>query len=234
MEKQSSVEQQAISQNFPSQSEDTICLNYADTAINKLDIELVRNMISGYKQNHLKMINEGVVNERNMFEMSNNVEAKDKKFDDAHSIWFDLETLKQFIYHIENETKKYSKELNMEISSKDLGIRIHYAKYPNACDWATHRDLDDVPENYKNRHTLLMIPTIREEDTHRNFDVANPDTYKEIRKGKIKYTKFGKNIHLMPLFQTPPDEGSPEDEKKRASRNHGSLIPPGKEDGSGS
>jgi hypothetical protein len=83
---------------------------------------------------------------------------------DARSVWFSVETLKEFIYNIEkaNCNNGCSKKL-------ELGIRIYYAQYPsgsyftNMQGTAIYNDLSNfiVTDNplYQKNHTVFMVPT---------------------------------------------------------------------------
>jgi hypothetical protein len=82
--------------------------------------------------------------------------------DDATSIWFSLETLKQYIWKIETELDK--KKMNAD--SLGLGIRIYYGKYP---DEETMRKLGFKPE-YALHHTTFLVATYKGKKNHIDFD----------------------------------------------------------------
>lgn len=64
---------------------------------------------------------------------------------DARSIWFSLETIKQFICTIEKNNARLSHP------ATDLGIRFYYAVYEDTFHLAAK----------KNQHTLFMVPTYK-------------------------------------------------------------------------
>ncbi|MGU3377221.1 hypothetical protein [Chryseobacterium sp. M5A1_1a] len=101
---------------------------------------LIKTLIDNYRQNHLTAINNSL------------------GIEDAHSIWFDLPKLKSFIALIENEASK----INPECSEEDLGIRFYYAAYPKVENWDIMEN-HPVPQEYAERHTLVMIPTLKKE-----------------------------------------------------------------------
>ncbi|UKB79088.1 hypothetical protein [Chryseobacterium sp. MEBOG07] len=99
---------------------------------------LIQALIDNYRQNHLSAINTAL------------------GIQDAHSIWFDLPKLKQFIAKIEEEAAK----VNPATSEANLGIRFYYATYPKQEDWSM-MDSHPVPVQYAGKHTLVMIPTLK-------------------------------------------------------------------------
>ena len=102
---------------------------------------LIKALIDNYRQNHL-----GAINDR-------------LEINDAHSIWFDLPKLKNFITMIENEARK----TKPDCTDEDLGVRFYYAAYPKADNWdimSSH----PVPEQYAEKHTLVLIPTLKKEN----------------------------------------------------------------------
>ena len=186
----------------------TICMNYTNEPFSQLKVNLVHNMTNGYKQNQLQHI-KAVMN------------------DDAHSISFELETLKRFIYHIEINEK------NNGVSSNDLGLRIYYSRYPGNETWnQKYDDLKDFLSNpltkdFENRHTLVMIPTINKEGVRTDFNPLDKDTYfeKMARFSKYQSTDIVTSIPALTSTKNLNQPGS------SSAQNHGSLIPPA--DGSG-
>jgi len=73
-------------------------------------------------------------------------------FEEASSIWFSILTLKNFNTQIVNQAKID----NPEYSDVKLGVRMYFGAYPdNLADGI-------IPDEYKKRHTLVMIPTRQE------------------------------------------------------------------------
>lgn len=103
--------------------------------------KLIQNLIDNYRKNHLNAINGAL------------------GIEDAHSIWFDLPKLKKFIAMIEAEAIK----TNPSCTEDDLGIRFYYAAYPNNENWSI-MDSHPVPQEYAERHTLVLIPTLKREN----------------------------------------------------------------------
>ncbi|MDM1557447.1 hypothetical protein PYS58_18870 [Chryseobacterium indologenes] len=103
--------------------------------------ELIKALIDNYRQNQMNAINETM------------------GIKDAHSIWFDLPKLKNFINQIEHEASK----INPECTQEDLGIRFYYAAYPKIENWDI-MESHPVPEEYSERHTLVMVPTLKKEN----------------------------------------------------------------------
>ncbi len=134
------------------------------------------------------------------------VNQKPTDSSDARTIWFSLETLKQFIWSIEKS--------NCSNACNDsLGIRIYYARYPAFTDplWGTV-GLTPV-KRYANHHTVFMVPTYwdKQYNTHFDFEPGGG----KCRKGFD--TTSGKRTLLL-FGGIAEDAGD--------AQNHGNLIPP--------
>ncbi|MFY1045038.1 hypothetical protein [Chryseobacterium sp. GP-SGM7] len=106
-----------------------------------LPTTLVQSLVDNYRDNQLSFINENL------------------GIDDAHSIWFDLPTLKSFIQNIEEQAQL----IDPNIPDADLGVRFYYAAYPEVPQ-------DPIPSDYGKRHTLVMIPTKIEAGLNYDFN----------------------------------------------------------------
>lgn len=158
---------------------------------------LIQNLVDNYRNSQLAEINANL------------------DIDDAHSIWFDLGTLKKFIADIECEAQR----VNPEISENDLGIRFYYAAYPTVANWSQIGNLP-ISQDYAGKHTLVMIPTLRMEDEsgepcNYDFNPLNPDTY----------TRSGNDpkFEAEALALSSRETSSP---NETLAQNHGQLIPP--------
>ena len=150
----------------------------------------------------------------------NNVTNLIEKEEDTKSVWFSLDRLKNFIWHIE--------EQNCANGCNDsLGLRIYFAKYPDltAPAQAEFLDLIGVPKAYSNHHTLFMVPT------YKNEKMENVDFFPGGKTCRLTFEQSPTvtrnlggdiNITVHPptgyIFLT----GTAED-----AQNHGGLIPPG-------
>lgn len=85
--------------------------------------------------------------------------------EDARNIWFDLKILKNFIALIESQACKYNCD-----TSRHLGIRIYYGKYPAADKFSQFADLSGLPEKFANHHTLFMMPTYWDATAKKHVD----------------------------------------------------------------
>lgn len=206
---------------IPSEPSDSICMNYSENKASELSRALIHEMAHGYRNNQLKLIND---------KFTTNKEDKE----DAHSIWFDLETIKNFIYHIEINAKKNN------ITSDKLGFRIYYSRYPEMNTWKTlYPDLLDFigteREKYERLHTLVMIPTIhvKNEKTGESYNVDfNPKDINTYTTGLPEVVG-----DVPPAVRIPAlggmfkniSNGSANQASRSTStlaQNHGSLIPP--------
>lgn len=157
----------------------------AVSGTNTIASELVQKLISNYRNNQMQAVN------------------KELGITDSHSIWFDLPKLKKFIACIENEAVK----ANPNVSEADLGIRFYYAAYPKAEDWGI-MESHPVEREYAERHTLVMIPTLKKADEA--GEMLNYD-----------FCPFTKGSTLAMAAKRPP-ETPPE----TLAENHGTLSPP--------
>ncbi|WP_435525915.1 hypothetical protein [Chryseobacterium indoltheticum] len=88
--------------------------------------------------------------------------------------------LKSFIAEIEIEAQA----VDPNVQNADLGIRFYYAAYPDA-------PVQPVPSDYARRHTLVMIPTKKEQDLNYDF---NPFEGKALAcNGRIGFSSESRN-----------------------------------------
>lgn len=90
----------------------------------------------------------------------------------TRSVWFSIETIKDFIHQIETKT--------CNTCTGALGIRFYFAKYPSVTGTnASYPDLTAVDASYAGIQTLFMVPTIDVGNYHFDFDPeVNCDPYK--------------------------------------------------------
>ncbi|MFZ4932028.1 hypothetical protein [Chryseobacterium sp. Mn2064] len=158
-----------------------------------MSTSLIKNLIDNYRQNHLNAINTNL------------------GIEDAHSIWFDLPKLKKFIATIEEEAQK----TNPEVKEEDLGIRFYYASYPKIENWNI-MDSHPVPKEYAEKHTLVLIPTLKKtnengKEDHCDFNTLNANG--------------GNNALGLSLAKKGGPIG-PSDDDGTIGENSGTLIPP--------
>lgn len=128
-----------------------------------INLSLVQELITNYREHQLVSIVEST--------------TSPMKFD-AHSAWFDLEVLKNFIADIEQQASDYDPE-----TKSILGIRFYYAAYPESAKWGTpgYEDLalntnGPLPEAYEKLHTLVMIPTKEIDGVATDFNLLDIGT----------------------------------------------------------
>lgn len=189
-----------------------ICMDYSSVNMNQLEVDLVRNMISGYKDHQKRYI-----------DTATSLNGTATSLNDAHSIWFDLETLKAFIYHTEYQTKQN----NNTVQSSDLGLRIHYSRYPKFENWGKFSDLNDLAtdslgQQYGERHTLVIIPTIKRKDGENvNFNPLDTNTYVNGIPFDYPGTPSTTTVPSFGITKKGNNSGG-----STGSQNHGGLIPP--------
>lgn len=113
---------------------------------NSLSVDFIKAAVDQYRTNQLQCTEE-------------NLGLKD-----AHSIWFDLPTLKKFIRDIET----LAQSTDPSSADTDLGVRMYYAAYPEDFENS------ELKEEYRKCHTLIMIPTKKDSsgdsEIHRDFN----------------------------------------------------------------
>ena len=122
----------------------------------KIDARLAKIMANNYEkdiQKSLIFINNGITHDS-----------------DARSVWFPLESLKSYIWDIEHQNC-----LNKDCHKETLGLRIYFAKYPDASssEWQS-LGLSGLQSSYANHHTIFMIPTYSHENYNIDFDPWSP------------------------------------------------------------
>jgi hypothetical protein len=189
----------------------TICMDYDNVQPATLTTELVKSMVTTYRGNQLNNIQTAPTNAVPQ---------------DAQAIWFDLETLKTFLYHIEHNVDNHTAEGR----DKKLGVRIYYAAYPKneemkrMAESQTDSTFSYNP-SYEKLHTLVMIPTISgKEGENYDFNPLDATSYN----GFVNMKKDAANPFMSNNYTTLTLGGSanPNSTSPTIARNHGSLIPP--------
>jgi hypothetical protein len=134
---------------------------------------------------------------------------------DSRSIWFNLDTIKKFIWHIESLSKS-SGLANMD----KMGMRLYWGRYPsNPATWASiYPDLQSAPSNYNKLHTAFMIATYNDGFYNRDFDPHFLDANKIPRSINYIYDSISDKLNkTLAVLSADPNN---------SMQNHGTLIPP--------
>lgn len=83
----------------------------------------------------------------------------------TRSVWFTVETLKKFLWQIENKTCDPACNTNNE-----LGVRIYFSEYPDSLYMTQHSDLNSTKVEYAKHLTLFMVPTFSQNNIAYDFD----------------------------------------------------------------
>jgi len=130
------------------------------------------------------------------------------KMQDALSVTFSLQKLKQLIWLIEKKTCRSGCD-----TSYRIGIRFYFAKYPAVVGPASaYSDLRTLPLSYANKHTLFMTPAYLKNDQWYDFDPFG-------RRGCPGQGSFDSSRTM--LFMSAPGAGTTTDQD-----NHGGIAPP--------
>ena len=153
---------------------------------NTMSYSLIQTLVNNYRNNQL-------------------ISVKEKLgIDDAHSIHFDLTTLKKFIADIETLASTNNSATNVG----DLGIRFYYAAYPKLENWDVMNGIP-IGKQYAEKHTLVMVPTIKRQDE--NGVMLSYDFNPMSSDGKVLAMASAKNAGIQ---------------SDVVCQNHGALIPP--------
>lgn len=185
-----------------------ICMDFDTLKPSTLASGLIYNMVQNYQQNQLQAIQ---------------THTSKQVPNDAHAIWFELDTIKKFIYHIEKAVKSNG------VSASKIGLRFYYASYPPNSTWTTqYPDLqgflrDSLTIQYGQKHTLVILPTIKQGDVIYDFNPSDKSTYD---KGMPEYDRkmFTKQVFAL---TTTAKSATVSSTSATDARNHGVLFPPG-------
>jgi hypothetical protein len=153
---------------------------------------------------------------------------------DARTVWFSLDSLKRYIWYIEEEVCK-----NKCVNPDDLGLRFYYGEYPDKETWAKLDGENDPAsmkhkEAYQGLHTILIVPTYYSKNSDMNVDFDPHET--TMKDGKCSPTP------LQDVFDSREASSKSKDAKQNERykpmvymysadvnstiKNKGSLIPP--------
>ncbi|WP_341840304.1 hypothetical protein [Chitinophaga caseinilytica] len=181
----------------------TICADYSlDGNFRGIDARLAKMLADNYaKDDGKKFIGNG--------RSVTNVE-------DARNAWFPLETLKKFIWQIENAACKKNCTGHMR-----LGIRIYYAKYPDLATMQQTSGLTDVRPEYAQHHTVFLVPTYATGGKNLDFDPfhwsGNSCTPKSLTEQLATDWKFQAPVSYILLAAST---------RAGDAQNHGDMSPP--------
>lgn len=139
--------------------------------------------------------------------------------EDARSIWFPLDKIKQYIWYIENQICRSDCP-----ASSQLGMRFYFMKYlPTVGTSEAPVDLQDVPIEYANLHSLAMVPGFMVGNELVDFDpryIGADCSLRFLRKAKeqqsgINYADTAKMVYILKGVVTGGQ-----------GNNHGGLEPP--------
>jgi hypothetical protein len=149
---------------------------------------------------------------------------------DTRSVWFPIETIKQFIYSIENKSCN---------CSDSLGIRIYFGKYPQQPGWQVFsNDLSELETGVRQKYngnnaytsinTLFMVPTIKQAGINQDFDPADvaygcKGGYDSVR--ITRYLEVGKKATWRNVLQFQ-NRVSGATITALTAQNHGEACPP--------
>lgn len=172
------------------------CKNYSDSGFNGLSVNAAAQLSGLYAANHYPnyTINGALT--------------------DSKSIWFSLDSIKKFIFKIEEAMCKCG-------VNHDLGVRIYFGEYPDASSMANNAEFNTLDPVMAQRHTLFMVPTYNYAGADYDFDpwhlgkggCEKPTTICEWVNADDSTFLSGNMLALSP-------------DQSRGIKNHGNMCPP--------
>jgi hypothetical protein len=159
----------------------------------------------------------------------------DETITDANSIWFSAESLKNFLWKIDQEACRRGCGESLK-----LGLRLYYGRYPNAADMALNNDLGNLPSIFQQHHSLFIVPTFQDAlnpQIHRDFDPWHWGTNNCTPKPMADWfasgnrKPFGNEKSL--IFSIGENQIMKSGGGLTSVMNHGGLIPPYTDEGTG-
>jgi hypothetical protein len=201
----------------PIPTEESICKDYSTEPLDGIDFNAATTLFGNYAYQYSKI-----------------GKLPDSVTQDAQSVWFDLITLKKFLYKIEDTLLKQK----AAVSAKDLGIRIYYGSYPKrSVIEDTLSAFYGLPADYEDHHTVFMIPTFNDAADNKIHHDFNP-WYPELN-ATTKLPTATKDLLAAELEKSNKDQKEPNEFSKVKTtagilavggqifvKNHGQIIPP--------
>jgi hypothetical protein len=140
---------------------------------------------------------------------------------EARNIWFSLDTLKRFIWNIENSACGLSCDNEQTFQTK-LGIRIYFARYLDfsQANLKKYPDLQTVDPLFSDQQTLFMIPTFDIDPNSKTVQHVDFDITKPFSSNNCAFQRIENNSG--PMAALGPNQAS----QNTAAQNHGGLCPP--------
>ncbi len=161
----------------------------------------------------------GLINAEFALAMTKNYQADNGKAiiestntEDALSVWFSLQTLKHYIWKMEDALKKQG----CDLEKMNLGLHIYYAKYPDSLAMLER----NLPVEYALRHTSFLTATYKDGKNNVDFDPWH------IGDDKCKPTPLSELLKLSKASQQKMMKENGDDKEDPTVLNQGTLAPP--------
>ena len=194
------------------------CTDYSTVPpLQKLDARMLQNMANNY----FEVVRNGVT-------LTNG----NTLAEDSRSIWFDLDSVKHFIWQIENDVcnnkNKCAEKNAVQIPDMKLGLRIYYARYPDTAfaRRMNFSQLYGLPETYQFHHTIFMVPTYEQTQFSIGPVDFDPDNYNtdSCIYNKIRPSTETTGYRIRALAGT--SAAMPPGASANTAMNHGGICPP--------
>ncbi len=133
-----------------------ICNNYSYLPVNSMDKQVTLSMIRNYYQKQYMAIHFSPTSGQKLVYFPPTINV------DSRVVFFSLDTLKRLIYYTEKASKQFSQQ-----DKQNLGLNVYFASYPD------NMKMEIGGYDYTNRHTLIFIPSIFDNNSKiaRDFDL---------------------------------------------------------------
>lgn len=130
-------------------------------------------------------IPQAMILKKNYMEGQRLASRKATDFQDTESLYYTLEELKNLVWYIEY----YAKSAGMNVNSEDLGVNVHFGRYPTTDLLRQFPQLEQWggEANKAGKLTIFFVPTVVQGD--RRFEFNPKKNYLEIANGRSKKIK---------------------------------------------
>lgn len=201
---------QSCNKNNSSAADCGICKDYTGYPAQELEVNMLKAMSKNFdttSSTFSRMLNYRVV--RNNMGLGQ----------DTRSIWFNLDSLKNFIWQVESNACKAG--CSKSTQNLNLGLRLYYGRYPFRNYIQSHglTRLMGLNPSYENMHTIFMVPTYYDGTDNKDFDPR----YFSSKNGQCVFDGVGDHLKQMVMM---PLAAALATNHTSTAMNHGGLCPP--------
>ncbi|MFM9944763.1 MAG: hypothetical protein ACKVQB_05975 [Bacteroidia bacterium] len=148
------------------------CVECNDSTYCGIPLVNVRDMIAKYRDERARVIEQTNLFPRNTYPNSSVDEGESPvEYQDSRSIVFDIDALKNYICKIEAIVKKKHNNGTLLSGYSLGGLRFYFTVYPQDLPGVNETPyLSEIKKTFRNKHSLLIVPTYKETSTKIQID----------------------------------------------------------------